>query len=192
VLATDVPATTPAEYPGVTATVDGYTGPTVYYSEAMEIGYRWYDQQNITPLYPFGFGLSYTTFSISNVTVTPSSINGTQPITVNATVQNTGSRYGAEVVQVYLGLPASLGEPPKRLVGFQKVWLNPGQQQVVIITVDPAATNHPFSYWNTTTHSWATEAGAYTLYVGNSSRNITFSGFINVATGTGDVAGTVR
>jgi len=192
VLATDVPATTPAEYPGVTANVDGYNGPTVYYSEAIEIGYRWYDQQNITPLYPFGFGLSYTTFSISNVTVAPSSVNPTQPIMVSATVQNTGSRYGAEVVQVYLGLPASLGEPPKRLVGFQKVWLSPGQQRVVNIAIDPAATNHPLSYWNTATHSWATEAGAYALYVGNSSRDITFTGSINVANESGDSAGTVR
>jgi beta-glucosidase len=191
-LSTDVPATTPAEYPGVPATVDGYSGPTVYYSEAMQIGYRWYDQQNITPLYPFGFGLSYTTFSVSNVTMTPSSVDGTQPIIVNATVENTGNRYGAEVVQVYLGLPASLGEPPKRLVGFEKVWLNPGQQQVVTITIDPAATNHPFSYWDTATHSWATQSGAYTLYVGNSSRDITFTGSVNVVTQTGGGAWAVR
>jgi beta-glucosidase len=71
-------------------------------------------------------------------------------------------------VQVYLGLPENLGEPPRRLVGFQKIWLNPGQSGPVTITIDPASTNYPLSYWNTRIHNWAIEPGAYTVYVGNS------------------------
>jgi beta-glucosidase len=119
-----------------------YDGPTVYYSEGLQFGYRWYESQNITPRYPFGFGLSYTTFNISDVNVTPDSISTqTAPIVVTARVNNTGRKYGAEVVQVYLGLPNtgnSFGEPPKRLVGFQKVWLNPGESRTVTIQINPA------------------------------------------------------
>jgi len=183
VLAADVPATTPAEYPGVTATVDGYSGPTVYYSEAMEIGYRWYDQQNIAPLYPFGFGLSYTTFSISNVTVTPSSIDGTQPIMVNATVQNTGSRYGAEVVQVYLGLRFArrTAQATRR---FPEGLAQPrASKQVLTITIDPAATITRCRIGTPRRTVGRLQSGAYTLYVGNSSRDISFTGSINVTTG---------
>jgi hypothetical protein len=139
-----------------------------YYNEGLEVGYRWYEAQNITPQYCFGFGLSYTTFTISNVAVTPST-DGVKPITVTATVTNAGSVYGAEVVQVYLGFPENLGEPPRRLVGFQKIWLNPGVSGNVTITIDPASSDYPLSYWNTTTHSFAIEPGAYPIYVGNSS-----------------------
>ncbi len=198
VLASDVNASTTEEYPGIAETLmvtpppdtllvqafnpvsengaipnpGTYGGPAadlwVSYNEGMEIGYRWYDGQNTTPQYCFGYGLSYTSFSISNVAVTPST-DGTQPVTVTATVKNTGTQYGAEVVQVYLGFPENLGEPPRRLVGFQKIWLNPGQSGPVAITIDPAATDLPLSYWNSTTHKWAIQPGTYTVYVGNSS-----------------------
>lgn len=156
-------------------------GPDVYYyyNEGLLVGYRWYEAQNITPQICFGFGLSYTTFTISNVAVTPSSTDGlTEPITVTATVQNTGTMYGAEVVQVYLGFPENLGEPPRRLVGFQKIWLNPGASGNVSITINPAASNYPFAYWNTTTHNWAIQPGTYAVYVGNS------SGAVNGSTGS--------
>lgn len=148
-----------------------YDGLYYYYNEGLEIGYRWYDAQNITPEVCFGYGLSYSTFTISNVSVTPST-NGVTPVTVTGTVTNTSGPYGAEVVQVYLGFPANLGEPPRRLAGFQKVWLNPGQSQPFTITIDPAATNFPLSYWNTTTHNWAIEPGNYTVFVGNSSGSV--------------------
>jgi hypothetical protein len=142
-----------------------------YYNEGMNVGYRWYQAENIAPQVCFGFGLSYTTFTISNVAVT-SSTNGVTPITVTATVKNTGTVYGAEVVQVYLGFPDNLGEPPRRLVGFQKIWLNPNASGNVTITIDPAASNLPFSYWNTTTHNWAIQSGTYNVYVGNSSGSV--------------------
>jgi hypothetical protein len=175
-------------------------GPAVYYyySEGMEVGYRWYQEQGITPQVCFGYGISYTTFSISNVQVTPST-NGITPVTVTATVKNTGTMYGAEVVQVYLGLPANLGEPPKRLVGFQKIWLGPGVSGDVTITIDPAASNLPLSYWNANTHNWAIESGTYGVYVGNSSgavngstagcTNFAYTGSLTVTGGTA-VSGT--
>jgi len=145
-------------------------GPDLYYyyNEGLEIGYRWYEAQNITPQICFGFGLSYSTFTISNVAVTPST-DGVAPITVTGTVTNTAGPYGAEVVQVYLGFPENLGEPPRRLVGFQKVWLNPGQTMPFTITIDPTATSYPLSYWNTATHNWAIQPGNYIVNVGNSS-----------------------
>ena len=167
-LDSDVPASTPTQYPGVI--VGGV--PTAYYSEALRIGYRWYDDQGITPRYPFGFGLSYTTFSISAVKASSARSDGTKPIMVTARVRNTGNRTGAEVVQVYLGMPAAVEEPPKRLVGFQKVWLNPGEDTTVEITIDPKATNHPLSYWDATAHDWSIAPGTYTLFVGSSSRDI--------------------
>jgi beta-glucosidase len=186
VAAKDVPANTPAQYPGVT--VGGV--PTAYYSEGLEIGYRWYDQRDISPLYPFGFGLSYTTFSISQIAASPAINNGTQPIKISARVKNTGNRRGAEVVQAYLGLPTSLGEPPKRLAGFQKVWLNPGEEQSVTITIDPSASSHPMSYWSVAAHDWVIKPGTYAVYVGKSSRDISSTIFTYVVSGlTGDVNG---
>jgi beta-glucosidase len=170
-LDSDVPANTPMQYPGVN--VGGV--PTAYYSEGLRIGYRWYDDQGITPRYPFGFGLSYTTFSVSAVKASQARSDGTQPITVTARVRNTGNRTGAEVVQVYLGMPEAIQEPPKRLVGFQKVWLNPGEDTTVEITIDPQATNHPLSYWDATAHDWSIAPGTYTVYVGTSSRDIIFT-----------------
>jgi beta-glucosidase len=170
--AISAPASAPS---GSTPAGDSYYynqsyGPNTYYyyNEGLEVGYRWYQAENIVPQVCFGFGLSYTTFTITNVAVTPST-DGTTPITVTATVNNTGAVYGAEVVQVYLGFPANLGEPPRRLVGFQKIWLNPGTSGNVSITIDPAASNYPLSYWNTTTHNWAIQSGTYPVYVGNSS-----------------------
>jgi beta-glucosidase len=176
VLATDGPIQSTAQFPGVS--VGGV--PTVTYSEGLKMGYRWYDSQGIQPLFPFGFGLSYTTFAMSNLTVTPKVSDGTQPITIQFTLQNTGARAGAEVPQLYLGMPPQIGEPPKRLVAFQKVWLNPGESTKVQLTIDPAATNHPLSYWDENNNNWSIANGFYPIYVGNSSRDIAVSGTIMV------------
>jgi beta-glucosidase len=96
---------------------------------------------------------------------------------IKATVNNTGSKTGSEVVQVYVTLPAgadSVGarQPPKRLVGFSKVELAAGASQEVMVTIDPAASNHPLSVWSTTYNLWITPKGTYTVAVGNSSRNL--------------------
>ncbi len=179
----DVPAHTTAQYPGVTIQAPNPNGngqiinvPTATYSEGLMTGYRWYESQNITPQFPFGHGLSYTTFSMSTLKVTPKISDGTQPLTFTLSVKNTGPVYGAEVPQVYLGMPPATGEPPKRLVGFQKVWLQPGETQQVQVTIDPAASNHPLSYWDSGSQSWKTAAGFYPIYIGNSSADVALQG----------------
>ncbi len=151
----------PERYPGADEG-DGY--PVIRYSEGLEIGYRWYQAQGIAPLFSFGFGLSYTTFELADVAVdAPDGANA--PVTVTASVANTGPVAGAEVVQVYLGIPVE-GQPPKRLVGFQKVFVEPGASKPVTITLDPAATNHPFSVWDYCARAFAIKPGDYTVYVG--------------------------
>jgi beta-glucosidase len=174
--------TSPAErYPGVS--VD--TFPTVSYAEGLNMGYRWYDSQNIKPQFPFGFGLSYTDFTISNLKVTPKTTDGKNPITVQFVVRNTGSRAGAEVPQVYIGFPSAANEPPKRLVAFEKVRLQPGEKRTVSLTIDPAATNHPLSIWNSTMQKWTIVEGAFRVYVGNSSVQISSLGTFNVKQSSG-------
>ena len=153
----------PERYPG-TDEGDGY--PVIRYSEGLQIGYRWFQAQGIEPLFGFGFGLSYTTFDITDVSVNaPDGANA--PITVTGTVRNTGPVAGAEVVQVYVGVPVQ-GQPPKRLVGFRKVFVEPGESKPVTITIDPAATNHPLAVWDYCTRSFVTRPGTYTVHVGNS------------------------
>jgi beta-glucosidase len=165
----------PERYPG-TDEGDGY--PVMRYSEGLEIGYRWFQAQGIEPLFGFGFGLSYTTFDITGVSVdAPDAANA--PVTVTAAVTNTGPVAGAEVVQVYLGVP-SQGQPPKRLVGFQKVFVEPGESQAVRVVIDPAATNHPFGVWDYCTRDFVTEPGTYTVYVGNSADNTPHTATITV------------
>jgi beta-glucosidase len=153
----------PERYPG-TDEGDGY--PVMRYSEGLEVGYRWFQAQGIEPLFGFGFGLSYTTFEITDVSVdAPDGVAA--PVTVRASVTNTGPVAGAEVVQVYLGVPVA-GQPPKRLVGFQKVFVEPGASETVTITVDPAASNHPFDVWDYCSGRFVTKPGEYTVYVGTS------------------------
>lgn len=149
---------------------DGVTN-LVNYSEGLKIGYRWYDANNVTPAFPFGHGLSYTTFTVTSPSV---AANGSK-YDVKATVKNTGAKVGSEVVQVYVSLPAAAdaAQPPKRLVGFTKVELAAGASKDVTVTIDPAASNHPLSYWNTATNMWTTPKGTYTVHVGNSSKNLT-------------------
>ena len=166
----------PERYPG-TDEGDGY--PVIRYSEGLEVGYRWFQAQGITPLFGFGFGLSYTTFDIADVSVdAPDAANA--PVTVTASVTNTGPVAGAEVVQVYLGVPAA-GQPPKRLVGFRKVFVEPGESKPVTITIDPAATNHPFGVWDYCTRGFVTPPGEYTVYVGNSADNTPHTTTLTVA-----------
>jgi beta-glucosidase len=155
----------PERYPG-TDEGDGY--PVIRYSEGLQMGYRWFQAQGIAPLFPFGYGLSYTTFDLADVSVDAGQRPGSSPVTVRATVTNTGAVAGAEVVQVYLAVPAA-GQPPKRLVGFQKVTVEPGASGRVEIVVDPGATNHPLSVWSRGEHAFVVVPGEYTIYVGTSS-----------------------
>jgi beta-glucosidase len=151
----------------------------VNYSEGLEVGYKWFDAQGLTPLFPFGFGLSYTTFSITNGAVVNNLSSSAPNFQVTFTLANTGNVSGAEVVHVYLRLPASLNEP-HRLVGWKKVLLNAGAQQSVTIEVDQNDSSHPMSYWKTSSNSWLVAPGTYTVYLGNSSRNLTTAGTLTV------------
>jgi beta-glucosidase len=164
----DVPASAPQQWPGVHGQVQ--------YAEGVLVGYRWYDAKQIAPLFPFGYGLSYTTFSFSNLIVAPQPAVCNRTITVDADVANTGLRAGAEVVQLYLGGPAATGEPPRQLQRFQKVMLQPGQTQHVHFTLDPRA----FSYWNEQANGWVIAGGTYQVLVGDSSRSLPLQGSFNV------------
>ena len=116
----EVPASTAAQWPGVNGTVQ--------YSEGVDVGYRWYNAQKLTPLYPFGYGLSYTTFSFSNLKVGTLTAGGAA--TVTATVTNTGSVAGADVAELYVTDPAASGRPPLQLEGFERVVAgSPGQRR---------------------------------------------------------------
>ena len=139
----------------------------VSYSEGFNVGYKWYDTNGIEPLFPFGFGLSYTTFAFSNVSLTSSG----EQFQVSFDLANTGAVAGAEVAQVYVGLPASTGEPPRRLAAWTKVLLQPGEKQSETLTVSSNDVSHPLSYWDVNSESWQVASGDYTVYVGNSSAN---------------------
>jgi len=154
--------TDPSVFPGVK---NAAGQPEVTYKEGLNMGYRWYDANGVTPAFPFGHGLSYTTFTYSAPNVSATTVSGNTPISVNFTLTNIGSRAGAEVPQVYAGFNSVYGEPPKRLVGFQKVTLAPGQEQRVTISIDPNANNHPLSYWDTATQTWKLLRGDVTFYV---------------------------
>jgi len=181
-----LPMTFPkAEREGVVKTAEQYPGVmingvrTVTYTEGLEIGYRWYDAHKVAPQFPFGFGLSYTTFAITKLAVTKRT-DGTGPISVRFVVQNTGTRAGSEVPQVYLALPSSTGEPPKRLVGFEKVSLAPGEKKAIELTIDPGSSNHPLGYWDSASQKWVTASGLYRISVGNSSADAVLQQSISV------------
>ena len=156
----------PERYPG---TDEGAGYPVIRYSEGLQVGYRWFQAQDIKPLFAFGHGLSYTSFELSDFTVNTDKV-GDSPVTVTVKVTNTGSRAGAEVVQAYLGIPVD-GQPPKRLVGFDKVYLEPGESKTAKMVIDPNATNHPFSVWCNALGDFDIKPGDYTLYVGTSSED---------------------
>jgi len=147
-----------------------------YTIEGLNVGYKWFDEQNIQPLFPFGFGLSYTTFSISNPVLTPNAAGASPGFQLSFTVKNTGAVAGAEVAQVYLGFPPGIGEPPRRLVAWKKVHLDPGAQEQDTITVSASDFSHPLSYWDSSSGSWQMGTGVYTVYLGNSSRNLSVAG----------------
>ena len=133
------------------------------------MGYRWYETKGIEPLYPFGFGLSYTTFEIGKAKA-PKSVADDKPIKVTVRVENTGKVAGAEVVQLYVSEnnPTVL-RPKKELKRYEKVQLAPGEKK----TISFELSKRDFAFWNDKTHAWQTNKGEYTIHVGNSSANIT-------------------
>jgi len=166
--------------PFIATPPDNSTPFAVDYSiDGYNVGYKWYDSQGLTPLFPFGYGLSYTTFAITNPQLNANISGGNSSFQVTFDLQNTGSRSGAEVTQVYLGLPTSTNEA-KRLVGWKKVLLIPSQQQSVTIEVSAGDSSHPLSYWDVNTNAWVVTPGTYTVYLGNSSRNLSVAGTFQI------------
>jgi beta-glucosidase len=136
----------------------------VTYNEGVKVGYKWYDAENKPVLVPFGYGLSYTSYSYSNLAVT----RGKGDVHVSFTVTNTGARPGAEIAEVYASLPAAAGEPPKRLVGWSKIKLNAGESKEAAVAVDPKY----LSIFNVDKNTWQLLPGDYTILVGGSSQSL--------------------
>ncbi len=152
-------------YPGVES--DSYREE---YKEGIFVGYRWHEAKGIKPLFPFGFGLSYTTFEIADAKIASNSLSEDAELKVSATVKNTGSRDGKEVVEVYVGKKDSRVErAPKELKGFAKVEVPVGAQKQVSISIPVKS----LAFFDETAQKWEVEKGDYVLYVGNSSDNIT-------------------
>jgi beta-glucosidase len=135
----------------------------VTYDEGVKVGYKWYDAENKPVLFPFGYGLSYTTYSYSNLKVMAQ-----KNPRVTFTVTNTGNRAGAEIAEVYASLPAAAAEPPKRLAGWSKVRLNAGESKEATVEVDPKY----LSIFDVEQNGWQLVPGEYTFMVGGSSRDL--------------------
>lgn len=145
----------------------------VRYKEGLYIGYRYYTSRHVKPLFPFGFGLSYTTFSFSDLKVTPERPVEDEDVTVSVRVSNTGSRAGAEVAQLYLGDPsAHVDRPVKELKGFKKVRLAPGESQDVQFVLD----HRSMSYYDIVGKDWKADPGRFVVYVGSSSEDTPLTG----------------
>lgn len=156
-----IPTSTPQQWPGV-------NGRSVY-SEKLNVGYRWYDATGTEPLFPFGFGLSYTTFRLSRLELAPTRLSeGAGVIHATVDVTNTGHRAGSEVVEAYISQPSRNGEPPRQLCAFAKAFLKPGETRQVPLTIAPRA----FAYYDTAEHRWVSPTGTYRILVGTSSRDL--------------------
>ena len=149
----------------------------VRYAEKLNVGYKGYDSTKTTPLFPFGFGLTYSSFAyhpVSNQTARFDPQSGT--LHVKFVLTNTGTRAATETPQVYIGLPAGVGEPQKRLAGYDKVTLAPGASRVVDIAVSAGAATHPLSYYDVSVQRWVMPDGIYHVYAGGSARDLPVMG----------------
>jgi beta-glucosidase len=168
-----VPTASIQQYPGV----NGISR----YDEKLNVGYRWYDSTGTKPLFPFGYGMSYTAFTLSHLAVSPSWLNMSarasgKTVQVAVDVTNTGKREGAEVVQVYVGQPVENGEPPRQLRAFDRVELEAGETKHVRLVLDKRS----FSIYDTVAHQWRSPQGTYAVMVGTSSRDLPMKSSIRV------------
>jgi len=144
-------------------------GDRVEYREGIFVGYRYYDKKDIEPLFPFGYGLSYTTFEYSDLAISKKEILDTETVTVSVKVKNTGEMAGKEIVQLYVrDVESSVIRPEKELKGFEKVELQPGEEKTVTFELDKRA----FAYYNVDIRDWHVETGEFEILIGKSSRDI--------------------
>jgi beta-glucosidase len=144
-------------------------GNHAWYTEGTLVGYRHYDRGGREVLFPFGHGLSYTSFQYGNLRVTPEALNGAGNVTVTCTVTNTGDRPGSEIVQLYIGeRTPRVVRAPKELKGFMKIELDPGTKAQVRFDLTP----RDFAYWNVALAAWHVQSDTYSVLVGSSSRDI--------------------
>jgi beta-glucosidase len=147
----------------------------VHYGEGIFVGYRYYDKKEVTPLFPFGHGLSYTSFEYENLKLSKKSITPNETLEVKVDVTNTGKVSGKEVIQLYVrDIQSSFARPEKELKAFAKIELKPKQKKTVTFTLDREA----FWYFDTAKNKWATESGEFEVLVGASSRDIRVSGMV--------------
>ena len=163
----DVPSTN--YFPG--------TAVSVEYREGIYVGYRYYDKANVDVRFPFGYGLSYTTFEYSDLALSAGSIKDTDTLTVSFQVKNTGGVDGAEIAQVYVAdVDSTIYRAPKELKGFRKIFLKAGEEKTVSVTLDKRA----FAYYNVALGDWHVESGEFKILVGASSRDIRLEGSVEV------------
>ena len=143
----------------------------ITYDEGLKVGYKWYDAEHKQVLFPFGYGLSYTTYKYSGLKVTPG-----RNVHLSFTVKNAGNRAGSEIAEVYAVLPEGAGEPPKRLVGWSKVKLDAGESKEVAVEVDPEY----LSIFNVERDAWQLLPGGYTFLVGGSSQSLPLQASVNL------------
>jgi beta-glucosidase len=149
------------DYPGVDLKVN--------YAEGIHVGYRYFDSKNVEPQFAFGFGLSYTTFAYSALKLSTQRTTRDQPVEVSINVRNTGSRAGAEIVELYVHDGQSkIDRPVHELKGFQRVELKPGESQTLEFSLDQSA----FSYWDPSARAWTADPGDFEIQFGASSRDI--------------------
>jgi beta-glucosidase len=144
----------------------------VHYSAGLQTGYKWYDAKGIRPLFPFGYGLSYSTFEYSNLKILVGSGKNERRVKISFEIRNSSMRDGTETAQIYVGLPAKAGEPPKRLVAWSRQTIRAGVSTKIIATIDPRL----LSIWDTSRRRWEFLRGRYRVYIGASSRDIRLQG----------------
>jgi len=174
-----LPVTFPKQWPDSPA-FGRYPGENLHtaYAEGIYVGYRGFDKRNVEPLFPFGYGLSYTKFDYSGLKITPAKVAAGKQVQVTMQVRNSGSRAGAEIVQLYVhDVKSSVDRPLKELKGFRRVMLNPGEARSVSFTLDHSA----LSFYSTAKDEWVAEPGAFEVWIGASSRDIRLKGAFELA-----------
>lgn len=151
-------------------------GKTVHYQEGIYVGYRYYDKKNMPVRYPFGYGLSYTTFAYKNLRLDRETMKDTDTLTVTLTVENTGDRPGKEIVELYVSSPNQSVRPVRELKHFAKVFLQPGQEKDVTMTLDKRS----FAQYSEELHDWYVPTGVYQIQIGRSSRDLVLEAPVTV------------